>query len=154
RDISDGETPSEPFTFGQYRLQPLQPALEERVPFCPLGSLPCFCRHRQHPPRNTRELDRAHRCNEPHPGFGSATPISGHQLLTELAKVKQDRTALEDREITVRQPRHLPEGLIRKVFGPAATKWSARDTIRQSRFLQRPADANVANVAARVLGHP
>src|SRR6516162_10962594 len=68
--------------------------------------------------------------------------------------MKQDRAALEDRDVSIGQPRHLAEGLVRELLGALTTKWRALDAIGQPSLLQRPTNAYVAHIATRRRGDP
>ena len=46
-------------------------------------------------------------------GLPTARYANGrHQRVTQFAKMKQNGPTLEDRDVTISQPRHLPEGLM------------------------------------------
>jgi hypothetical protein len=79
---------------------------------------------------------------------------AGISAVAALAEVKQDRAALEDRDVAVGQPRHLAEGLVREMLGVAIAERHALDAIGQPGLFQRPAHAQVAHKAPRHLGNP
>src|SRR3981081_1210186 len=68
--------------------------------------------------------------------------------------MKQDRAALEDRDVSIGQPRHLAEGLVREMLGIPSAKWHALDAIGQSGFFQCPTHTYVTHIAPRRLGNP
>src|SRR5262245_29260471 len=68
--------------------------------------------------------------------------------------MKQDRAALEDRDVSIREPRHLAEGLVREMLGIPSAKWHALDAIGQPGLFQRPTHTYVTHIAARLLGNP
>src|SRR6266849_3873698 len=68
--------------------------------------------------------------------------------------MKQDRAALEDREVSIGQPRHLAEGLVREMLGIPNAKWHALDAIGQPGLFQCPTHTYVTHIAPRRLGNP
>src|SRR5690242_9137961 len=68
--------------------------------------------------------------------------------------MKQDRAALEDRDVSIGQPRHLAEGLVREMPRIPRAKGRAVDAIGQAGLFQRPTHAYVAHVAPRRFGNP
>jgi hypothetical protein len=71
-----------------------------------------------------------------------------------LSEVKQNRAALEDREIAIGQPRHLAEWLVREMLRLSIAKRHARDTIGQAGLFQRPAHTQIAYKTPRQFGNP
>jgi len=69
-----------------------------------------------------------------------------------LSEVKQNRAALEDREIAIGQPRHLAEWLVREMLRLSIAKRHARDTIGQAGLFQRPAHTQIAYKTPRQSG--
>src|SRR5580704_9479954 len=68
--------------------------------------------------------------------------------------MKQDRAALEDRDVSIGQPRHLAEGLVREMLGIPSAEWHALDAIGQPGLFQCPTHAYVTHIAPRRLGNP
>src|SRR3982074_2988707 len=68
--------------------------------------------------------------------------------------MKQDRAALEDRDVSIGQPRHLAEGLVREMLGIPSAEWHALDAIGQSGLFQCPPHTYVTHIAPRRLGNP
>src|SRR5262245_47994487 len=68
--------------------------------------------------------------------------------------MKQDRAALEDRDVSIGQPRHLAEGLMREMLGTPSAKWRAHDTIGQPGLFQCPTNTYVTHIAPRLLWNP
>src|SRR5262249_30367818 len=68
--------------------------------------------------------------------------------------MKQDRAALEDRDVSIGQPRHLPEGLMREMLGIPSAKWHALDAVGQPGFFQCPTHTYVTHIAPRRFGNP
>src|SRR5258708_40278812 len=68
--------------------------------------------------------------------------------------MKQDRAALEDRDVSIGQPRHLAEGLVREMLGIPSAKWHALDAIGQPGLFQCPTHTYVTHIAPRRLGNP
>src|SRR6516165_3705304 len=68
--------------------------------------------------------------------------------------MKQDRAALEDRDVSIGQPRHLAEGLVSEMLGVPSAKRRALNAIGQSRLFQCPTHTNVAHMPPRPLGNP
>src|ERR1700733_10655508 len=68
--------------------------------------------------------------------------------------MKQDCTALEDRDVPIGQPRYLAEGLMHKMLGIPSAEWHALDAIGQSGLLQCPTHSYVTHIAPRRLGNP
>ncbi len=64
-----------------------------------------------------------------HCTFGAPTRVDRQYIVAALAQMEQDRTALEDREIPVGQPRHLTERLMREMLGAPSTKRHALDAV-------------------------
>src|SRR5882724_6763272 len=68
--------------------------------------------------------------------------------------MKQDRAALEDRDVSIGQPRHLAKWLVREMLGIPSAKWHALDAIGQPGLFQRPTHPYVTHIAARHFGNP
>src|SRR4030088_2413335 len=68
--------------------------------------------------------------------------------------MKQDRAALEDRDVSIRQPWHLAKRLVREMLGIPSAKWHALDAIGQSGLFQCPTHTYVTYIAPRHLGNP
>src|SRR5713226_4770772 len=68
--------------------------------------------------------------------------------------VEQDRAALEDRDVSIGQPRHLAKGLVREMLGIPSAKWHALDAIGQPSLFQCPTHPYVTHIAARRFGNP
>src|ERR1700730_16462708 len=66
--------------------------------------------------------------------------------------MKQDRAALEDRDVSIGQPRHLAEGLVREMLGIPSAKWHALDAIGQPGLFQCPTHTYITQIAPRRLG--
>ena len=79
---------------------------------------------------------------------------AGISAVLQLAEMKQDRAALEDRDVAIGQPRHLAEGLVREMLGLPVAKRHALDAIGQAGLFQRPAHAQVAHKAPAHFGNP
>jgi hypothetical protein len=101
-----------------------------------------------------RDQGRLERREQPFLSVAATARIGRHQRVTTLAQMKQDRAALEDREIPVGQPRNLAEGLVREMVRLAAVKRRALDAIGEPRLFQRPTHAQVAHIAPRHFGNP
>src|SRR3981081_2078768 len=68
--------------------------------------------------------------------------------------MKQDRSALEDRDVSIGQPRHLTERLVREMLGIRGAHGSALDPMGHPGLFQCPAHPYVTHIAARHLGNP
>src|SRR4051794_1975461 len=68
--------------------------------------------------------------------------------------MKQDRAALEDRDVSIGQPWHLAEGLVREMLGVPSAKWHALDAIGKPGLFQCPTHTYVTHIAPRRLGNP
>src|SRR5215470_10476748 len=68
--------------------------------------------------------------------------------------MKQDGAALEDRDVSIGQPRHLPEGLMREMLGIPSVKWHALDAVGQPGLFQCPTHTYVTHIAPRRFGNP
>src|SRR3979409_1586355 len=68
--------------------------------------------------------------------------------------MKQDRAALEDRDVSIGQPRHLAEGLVREMLGIPSAKLPALGGIGQPGLFQCPTHTYVTHIAPRRFGNP
>src|SRR5215475_7105882 len=68
--------------------------------------------------------------------------------------MKQDCAALEDRDVSIGQPRYLAEGLVREMLGTPSAKRHALDAIGQPGLFQCPTHTYVTHIAPRRLGNP
>src|SRR4030081_2888086 len=68
--------------------------------------------------------------------------------------MKQDRAALEDRDVSIGQPRYLAEGLVREMLGIPSAEWHAFDAIGQPGVFQCPTQTYATHIASRRLGNP
>jgi hypothetical protein len=93
-------------------------------------------------------FDRIEGREHPHRGLHACRGIGGQQGFRLLPKVQQDGAGFEQRHAVVFQHRHLAERLLLAV-GPRRLVFRAdqAQVVRQPRFLQRPAHAQVAHVA-------
>ena len=94
------------------------------------------------------------RRKQPFHDLAPTARIGRHQLLAPLAQMKQDRAALEDRDVSIGQPRHLAERLVREMRRLPIAKWRALDAIGQSGLFQRPTHPYVTHIAARHTREP
>src|SRR5258705_9268767 len=68
--------------------------------------------------------------------------------------MKQDRAALEDRDVSIGQPRYLTKRLVQEMFGIPSAKRHALNAIGQPGLFQCPTHPYVTHIAARHLGNP
>src|SRR5439155_13436260 len=98
--------------------------------------------------------DRVERCEHPLHRLRPPARIGGHKRRALLTEVQQNRPALEDGDVPVREPRHLSERLLSEMHGLAPLERGRRHAISKPRLLQRPAYAEVAHKAPRRLRNP
>jgi hypothetical protein len=70
----------------------------------------------QYRPGQACRLDGIERREQAFQSLAVPARIGRHQHITTLAQMKQNRAALEDRDLSIGQPRHLAEGLVRKML--------------------------------------
>src|SRR3712207_2222864 len=150
QDVGDGEARGgEPFAAFEHPfelIETLHHPVVEWIFRC--------ARHLDEPPRHGDHLHRVERRDEPLRHLRLAPWVARHQRLTLPPEMQQARTAFEKDYVAVLEKRNLPERLMREMLGPSIVEGNGAHRVVEPRFLQRPAQPDVADVAARVLRHP
>src|SRR5215217_1574361 len=150
QDVSDGEARGgEPFAAFEHPFE-----LIETVHHPVVEWIFRCARHLDEPPRHGDQLHRVERRDEPLRHLRLAPWVARHQRLPLPPEMQQARTAFEKDYVAVLQKRNLPERLTREMLGPSIVEGNGAHRVVEPRFLQRPAQPDVADVAARALRHP
>jgi hypothetical protein len=117
KDVGYGKGPGQPFSLSEHVFHVLEASIEEFVDLLRKRRIGVVAARKLHQrPGQARHFNGIQRRKHP---FGSlATPprISWHHLVATVADVKQDSAALEDRDVTIRQPRYLTKWLMQKML--------------------------------------
>ena len=81
-------------------------------------------------PRQACHLHRIERREHPLHGRAARTRRGRQQRFAQRTQMQQDRAALEDGDVAIGQPRHLPERLVREMVRAPIHERDARDAIR------------------------
>src|SRR5262245_18937279 len=135
--VGNRERSSQPFAARQHPLHVTESVLEEVVQLLPSRRSSGVAGELQYGPGQACRLDRIEAREQPFDDFAATMSLGGHQRVTALSEMKQDRAALEDREVSIDQPGHLAERLVREMPGTAIAKWCAPDAIGQPGLFQR-----------------
>ena len=150
QDVGGGEAArGEPVAPRHRRLEPVQPALVPAVQRRRLGA------QRHVPAWHGQHLHGVQRGEEPGERLGPGHRLGGQERLALLGDVQQAGAALEQADVAVLQRGDLGEGLAGEPVGQALLfVGDGADLVVEPRLLRRPAETDVAHMAARPLGHP
>ncbi len=154
QDVGDREGARQPFAAGQDGLHVLEPGLQEAVHERPAGGVLGLAAELEQGPGQAGHLHGIEGGEQPLGGLAAAARVGRHEGGAALPQMKQDRAALEDREVAVGQPGDLGEGLVGEVLRTPVAERGALDAVGQAGLFQRPAHAQVPHEAARRLGDP
>src|SRR4051812_15985639 len=153
-NIRNRKRARQPSTACENLLHVTEPKGQESVQMPPALGLLMVVEELENRGRQCGHLNRVECGEQPLDDFAASLRFGWHQRLALLRDMKQDRAALEDRDVSVGQPWYLPERLVCEVISASITERDTFDAVRQSSLFKRPSDTKVADVAARQFGNP